>query len=422
MRHMATPRLTIRAGNPDFLDLDWALPLSEWEGGRLVEMPTGIHRHPVVFVAYDEGIYAIKELPHRLALHESDVLRRLESRTLQSARLAGVAVRPWADPHEEYSAAVITRYVEYAFPYRHLVTGGGFGMRRDQMLDAFAWLLVELHLAGCFWGDCSLSNVLYRYDAAAIEAVMVDAETARLHDDLSEGQRHEDIALMEVNVAGEMGDIAAMDGLTLDDADLSLGEDIAERYAAVWAEIVEELVIAPDEQYKVQARIQRLNDLGFVAELVELEPTDSGDRVRLDIRVGGRTYHSQRLRERTGVDASENQARILLADLAYHVARSGGSSAAAAAVAAIEWRVAVFEPSVERIRGLRTGFDPVQGYCDLLHHRYVRASAEERDLPLREAFESWIAEGYPGFPLKDSPSGISDSTASLGPDGAGRVS
>ena len=392
---MPTPHLTIRAGNPDFLDLDWERPVYEWEGGRLVDMPTGIHRHPVVFVAYDEGIYAIKELPLRLARHEADVLRRLESRTRRSAKLAGLAVRPWADPHDESAAAVITRSVEYAFPYRHLVTGGGFGARRDQMLDAFAWLLVELHLAGCFWGDCSLSNVLYRFDAAAIEAVMIDGETARLHDSLTDGQRLEDISLMETNVAGEMGDIAAMGGYTLDEADLELGSDVAARYGALWHEVEEELVIGRDEHFKVQARIRRLNDLGLTAELVELVPAGEGDLVRLDIQVGARTFHSQRLRERTGVDASENQARELLGDLARHVA----VSEAAPPVASVEWRVAVFEPAVERIRALQPGHDPVQGYCDLLHHRFERASAEGRDLSLDEAMESWIAAGFPGYPL-----------------------
>lgn len=397
---MSTPHLTIRAGNPDFLDLDWGRPVSEWSGGRLVDMPTGIHRHPVVFVAYDQGIYAIKELPQRLALHEAAVLRGLEGRTQQSARLAGTASRPWVDPHDESSSAVITRYVEYAFPYRQLVSGAGFGARRDQMLDAFAWLLVELHLAGCYWGDCSLSNVLYRYDAAAIEAVMVDGETARLYDELSTGQRLEDISLMEINVAGEMGDIAAMGGLTLDDADLALGEDIAGRYEAVWAEIDEDLIIAPDEQFKVQERVQRLNDLGLVAELVELEPVQGGDRVRLDITVGGRTYHSQRLRQRTGVDASENQARALLTDLAEHVASASARTPGAEAVASIEWRVGIFEPTLDRIRELRPGFDPIQGYCDLLYHRFERASEEQRDLPLEEALGSWVSQGYPGFPLE----------------------
>ncbi|MEA2057857.1 MAG: DUF4032 domain-containing protein, partial [Actinomycetota bacterium] len=167
---MPVPHIQVRSGNPDFLDLPWDDPIDTWDGDRIVEMPVGIHRHPVVFVAYPEGIYAIKELPLRLARHEFEVLRLLAERTTRSARVAGLVARPWADPHEEYSAAVMTRFVDYAFPYRELLSGGGFGQRREQMLDAFAGLLVELHVAGCFWGDCSLSNVLYRYDAGAIAA------------------------------------------------------------------------------------------------------------------------------------------------------------------------------------------------------------------------------------------------------------
>ncbi len=72
---MGTPTLVIRPGNPDFLDLPRDSPLPDWQTGRLVEMPTGIHRHPVVFVAYDEGVFAVKELPARLAESEYNALR-----------------------------------------------------------------------------------------------------------------------------------------------------------------------------------------------------------------------------------------------------------------------------------------------------------------------------------------------------------
>ena len=37
----------------------------------------------------------------------------------------------------------------------------------DRLLDALVELLVRLHLAGFFWGDCSLSNTLFRLDAGA---------------------------------------------------------------------------------------------------------------------------------------------------------------------------------------------------------------------------------------------------------------
>ena len=51
----------------------------------------------------------------------------------------------------------------------------------DPLLDALAQLLARVHLAGFFWGDCSLSNTLFRRDVGALAAWLVDAETGELH-------------------------------------------------------------------------------------------------------------------------------------------------------------------------------------------------------------------------------------------------
>ena len=209
---MGTPHLTILPGNPDFLDLPWDEPLETWEVDNIVELPTGVHRHVVRFVAYEDRIYAIKELPLRYARHEFASLVELEERAAPVVEVVGLIERGWVDPTMEWSGAVITRYLDFAFSYRELIVGGGFGHRRSQLLDGFAGLLVQLHLRGCFWGDCSLSNVLYRYDAAALDITMVDGETVELHDVLSSGQRHNDLEIMVVNVAGGMSDIAAQQG------------------------------------------------------------------------------------------------------------------------------------------------------------------------------------------------------------------
>ena len=69
-------------------------------------------------------------------------------------------------------------------------------------------LLVRLHLAGFFWGDVSLSNTLFRRDAGAFAAYLVDAETGELHDRLSDGQREHDLDIARVNIAGELMDLA----------------------------------------------------------------------------------------------------------------------------------------------------------------------------------------------------------------------
>ncbi|MFQ5518017.1 MAG: lipopolysaccharide kinase InaA family protein, partial [Acidimicrobiia bacterium] len=177
--------LHVIGDHPDFLDLPWSRPLAAWESKRLVELPAGVHRHVVRFVAYERGVYAVKELPRHLARHEFDMLERL--RALQAPAVEPVALidRPEVDGSEEWASAVVTRYLDYAFSYREVIPTDTFTARSDKLLDAFAHLLVELHLVGCFWGDCSLSNVLYRWDAGAIAVRMVDAETVRLHPELT---------------------------------------------------------------------------------------------------------------------------------------------------------------------------------------------------------------------------------------------
>jgi len=151
----------------------------------------------------------IKELPLAAARQDYEVLRALETQDVSAAVPVGIVEDRHPDHGAERSAAIITRYLEHSFTYQKLVQKHDFGKlvqkhdfgaRRPQMLDAFAGLLVELHLAGCFWGDCSLANVLYRYDAEAIEPIMIDAETAVLRETLSDGQRAEDLEIMILNI------------------------------------------------------------------------------------------------------------------------------------------------------------------------------------------------------------------------------
>jgi len=394
---MGTPKLQVRSNHPDFLDLPWERPVAEWVSPRLVDMPAGVHRHPVVFAAYEEGVYVIKELSRRLAHNEYRVLRLLREHTQRSAEPVGLAERDWIDPHDEGAGVVITRYVDHAFPYRRLVSGAGFGARRSQMLDALAGLLVELHMAGCYWGDCSLSNVLYRFDAGQIEAIMIDGETSKLYDSLSDGQRLEDMSIMKENVAGEMSDIAAETGEDIDAADISLGEDIENRYLALWHELTEELIITRDDHYRIRQRIQRVNELGFAVDDIEMTPVDGGSSVKLFTHVGGRTYNSDALRGRTGIDASENQAELVLSDLNYYLSKHGDVTATGKSVGTFKWLTGQFEPMVARIRDEWFGEDPIQGYCDYLNFRMAMANERKADVDSFEAFEAWIEAGFPGF-------------------------
>jgi len=253
-------------------------------------------------------------------------------------------------------------------------------------------------LLGCLWGDCSLSKVLYRCDADQIAVTMGDAETAEMVPELSLGRREHDITIMIENVAGGMADIAASRQVDLDHADLALGEDIAERYHRLWVEITHDELIPVTERFRINDRVRRINDLGFEVKDLQLSTEEGGHRLRIGVTVGGRTFHQRRLRELTGVEASDEQSRQILNDLAYYRADLAEMPAG---VAAIRWRAERFEPLMAAIRALtsRPAADPVQAYSDFLHHRYLISASLGRDVPNDEAFDDWVREGQPGYPI-----------------------
>src|SRR6202165_4099859 len=161
--------LQVRPGHPDFLDLPWSQPLTEWgkHTTRLVQVQRGLSRHEVVFVSYNDVIYAIKELPARIGEREYGLLRELESRQLPAVTPVGHAR---ARRTEEELSIVITRFLDGSLPYRSLFMQRGLERYRSRLLGTIAGLLVRLHLAGVYWGDCSLSNTLFRRDAGALQA------------------------------------------------------------------------------------------------------------------------------------------------------------------------------------------------------------------------------------------------------------
>jgi hypothetical protein len=134
----------------------------------------------VRFVADDGTLYALKSISERLARREYRLLRALADLGVPAVEVVGVAVShdPGAD------AILVTKFLTFATIYRTVFSSPGGGPPTDQLLDALIELLVRLHLSGSFWGDCSLSNTLFRYDAGTLEAYLVDAETSEKHPEL----------------------------------------------------------------------------------------------------------------------------------------------------------------------------------------------------------------------------------------------
>jgi hypothetical protein len=387
---MARLQLVARTGHPDFLDLPWSTPLEDWEHERLVEVVRGISRHVVRFVNYEGRIYALKELPERYARREYGLLRRLADESMPVVDVVGVVTGRDAD----LGAVLITRHLDYSLPYRVLFSGRGVPDLRNKLLDGLAHLLARIHLAGFFWGDCSLSNTLFRRDAGALSAYLVDAETGELHPQLTDGQRLHDITIAKENLAGELLDVEAEDMLPSEIDPWDTADEIEQRYESLWAELTREETFAPEERYRIDERLHRLNELGFDVEEIELEAdADGGFRLRLDPHVVEPGHHRRRLLILTGLDAQENQARRMLNDLARfraHLEEDEGDQMPES-VAAYRWRHEVFEPAMAAIpRDLWNRLPAAEVFHELLDHRWYLSEQAGCDVGLDETVAAYV--------------------------------
>ncbi|WP_224247820.1 DUF4032 domain-containing protein [Hyalangium gracile] len=387
--------IQIRQGHPDFLDLPWQLPLAEWEGKctRLVQVPRGLSRHEVLFVSYGKVIYALKELPPRVGQREYEVLRGLEERGLPAVVAVGlVKARTGASAEDEESSILITRFLEGSLPYRTLFMNQGLERYRERLLDAMASLLVRLHLGGFYWGDCSLSNTLFRRDAGELQAYAVDAETSELHDKLSDGKRLHDLDIMEENVAGGLADLVAMVQLPPSLDVFETGPNIRKRYERLWEEINKEIPVAPQESYRIHERIRALNDLGFSVGEVDLVASGESDHLRMRTIVTDRNYHRHQLHSLTGIVAEERQATLLLneiqelkATLTRELNRSMPLS-----TAAFRWLEERFNPTIQKLQPVREGTDLSELYCQVLEHKWFLSERAKKDVGLQPAIEDYM--------------------------------
>jgi hypothetical protein len=386
-------RLTTRLGHPTFLDLPWEQPLDQWPGDRLVAPVRGISRHVVRFVAYGGSIYALKELPQRLAEREYRLLLELDERMVPVVEAVGVATSRTDSEQEPLDAVLVTRHLDFSLPYRALFGRWTLHELWNPLLDALAELLVRLHLAGFFWGDCSLSNTLFRRDAGALSAALVDAETGELHPSLSDGQRTHDLAIAELNVAGELLDLAA-GGAWDDDVDVAaVAEDLIHRYHGLWNELTRTEVLPASDRRAVETRVRRLNELGFDVQELVLEPTDGGNRVLVRTAVVDPGHHHRRLLALTGLDVQENQARRLLNDVMGYRAwledREGLPTTDA--IGALRWLVDVFEPAIAAVPPELTGkLEPAELFHQILEHRWYLGEQRGSSVTTEQAARDYV--------------------------------
>ena len=227
--------MRFREGRQDLLELPWDVPLLRWDRDdiQFVDLPVGASRHTVRFIVVADGILALKELPLEVGQTEYDVMHELELRGAPAVRAVGLVTRSG-----DQSSIIATRYLARSFQFRRLFMRLPEGERRyrDRLLDAMTGLLVEVHRTGLFWGDCSLANTLLMRDGQRLQAYLVDAETSEIHEQLSDGQRETDLEIAIENVAGDLADLAVMNGRSIDDMDddFEAAMSLRDRYEGLW--------------------------------------------------------------------------------------------------------------------------------------------------------------------------------------------
>lgn len=388
--------MTAKTGHPDFLDLPWDRPLASWEHERLVEMPMGIHRHVVRTVAYDDRLYHLKELPRRYAAREWRFLRYLRQEQVPVVDVVGVVSLRDTPDGERLEAVLITEHLEYSVPYRLLFLRQEHQTIREPMLDALVHLLVRIHLQGFYWGDCSLSNALFRRDAGHLAAYLVDTETGELYQELSAGQRNMDLELAIEKSAGELLDLQAAGVLSEEVDPFDLGIELRERYEQLWAELTRDEVFGDDERYRIHERLRRINELGYDVdelELVQDEPGMTRMKVKTSVVEPGR--YRRILRQLTGLDVQDNQARRLLNDIHNFGAwlqQEEGRSLPEASIAH-RWLERSFEPVVQVVpHELRGRREPAEVFHEVLDLWHKWSTQEGTDMGLFNAAHRYVAE------------------------------
>lgn len=381
------------------LGLPWERPLESWPEDSSLAEKRGISRHVVRLVraseAPDSEIYAVKETVSEFANREYRLLRQLASMAAPSVEpIAVIEERQDADGNE-LPSALATRFLPYSLPYRVLLSGEISAHDVMTMANALALLLVRLHLLGFWWGDCSLSNALFRRDAEGFAAYLVDAETGEFHKNLSNGQREHDLDIAHFNVAAELEDLA-LSGVLYPGMDpVRASDGVIRRYRRLWTALREPQVLDPQDRHAVERAMRQLQDLGFAVEEVQVSLDGDHHALAFQPKLVAAGYHQARLRELTGLETEELQAKRLLASFDRYRTRQEQPRPSIEESARL-WLTTVFQPIISLVPANLVGrVEPAQIFHEVLEHRWYLSEKAGRDVGLEYAARSYISEILP---------------------------
>ncbi|MGC4110559.1 MAG: DUF4032 domain-containing protein [Nocardioides sp.] len=384
--------LHIVASRPDpaLVRLPWSTPLAEWSDEYVVPLPRGLSRHIVRTVRLGERVYAIKETQEEIAFREYRLLRDLQRLGLPAVRPVGVVTGRETTDDEALPCALLTEHLTFSLPYRALFAHGMSTESLPSLVDAMVVLLVRLHLADFYWGDVSLSNVLFRRSAGGFAAYLVDAETGELRSTLSRQMREYDVQVGCENVFAELLDLQAGGRISPRVAGHEIVQLVQRRYDELWSELTAEEEFSAEEMWRIEQRIERLNDLGFDVEELDIVTDFDGDRVRIQPRAVELGHHCRELQALTGMNVEDAQARRLLNDLTAFIAHYD-LGREDKAIAANRWLTEIFEPIMAMVPPEARGkLAPAEIFHEILVHRWYLSERAGHEVGIFETARDYI--------------------------------
>jgi hypothetical protein len=386
--------------------LPWAVGLEQWPEDPTLAQQRGISRHIVRLVraeteSADEvgEIYAIKETNDEFANREYELLRELNHRGAPSVDPIAVVTGRRDSDGAELPAALVTRFLPFSLPYRVVLSGviGGkvTGSEIENMANALALLLVRLHLLGFWWGDCSLSNTLFRRDADGYAAYLVDAETGEFQERLSNGQREHDLQIAHFNVAAELEDITLSEIIFPGLDPVRASDGLLRRYRRLWSALTEPQSLDASDRHAVERAMRSVQDLGFAVEEVEVSFDGAGHRLNFRPKVVAPDYHKVRLQDLMGLVTEELQAKRILASFDRYYQRIKEPRPLVSEIARL-WLDEVFNKVIHQVPiSLRGRVEDAQIFHEVLEHRWYLGEKAGADVGLDFATSDYIKSILP---------------------------
>jgi tRNA A-37 threonylcarbamoyl transferase component Bud32 len=373
---------------PDFLDLPWEKPLTEWENFvNTVEFEIGLHRNEVIFIDYDNNIYALKKLHKKLASHEFEMLKKLYELDIPVVKPVGYVQFKNLD-NEDYGI-IITEFLEFSIPFRLLFLKPKLYRYQKKMIKSISNLLVRLHIAKFYWGDCSLSNILFKRDAGELQAYLVDAETMEYYDSLSEEKKDYDLDIMSENIGGDLMDIAFANNLPPEFNFNDTTDLIRQSYLELTSKLINNIHFSVHEKFKIKQRIEEINELGFTIKEYFLKPIENEDENILVMQtiVTEKSYYKNELKNLTFIKAEENQAKIILNNILEYKAdlESKIKKVIPLQVVAHQWLDLIYKHTLNQLNIDESNSNAPQIFCQVLEHKWFLSERKNQDIGLMNA-------------------------------------